>query len=253
MTERVVERTVALDVPVEVVWRALTDAAELTRWFPLEARVTPGAGGSIWMRWDDVYDEVSPIEIWEPGRRLRLGFPNDAPVRLATDYYLEGDGGGTILRVVTSGFGTGSDWDEWYDGVTTGWAFELRSLKHYLERHRGVDRAAVYLRLPCRGDAAAGWHRVIGERGWFRLEAPAGLPAEARCATASGHVLTGAIEQWRPGRQAVMTVREWNDALFRVERDRNAVIVWMSVWGLPAADVRALEQEWRCHLMALDL
>lgn len=34
------------------VWRALTEAEELTRWFPLQARVTPGEGGEIWMSWN---------------------------------------------------------------------------------------------------------------------------------------------------------------------------------------------------------
>ncbi len=52
---RSVERTIEIDAPVRDVWRALTDADELMRWFPLEARAEPGEGGSIWMRWADVY------------------------------------------------------------------------------------------------------------------------------------------------------------------------------------------------------
>lgn len=39
--------TVEIEAPIERVWRALTEAAELERWFPLEARVEPGEGGSI--------------------------------------------------------------------------------------------------------------------------------------------------------------------------------------------------------------
>lgn len=105
--ERVVEREITLDAPSAAVWKALTDAAELMRWFPLEARVSPGRGGAVWMRWDDAYDAESAIDIWEPERHLRIRFPHERAMHLATDYYLEGRGGGTVLRVVTSGFGAG--------------------------------------------------------------------------------------------------------------------------------------------------
>lgn len=40
--ERRVEREVKINAPIAEVWKALTDAKELARWFPLEARVTPG-------------------------------------------------------------------------------------------------------------------------------------------------------------------------------------------------------------------
>ncbi len=48
---RAVEREIEIDAPVGAVWKALTDAEELTRWFPLNAGVTPGVGGSVWMSW----------------------------------------------------------------------------------------------------------------------------------------------------------------------------------------------------------
>ena len=38
--------SIDIDATPEEVWRALTDAGELMRWFPLQARVTPGKGGS---------------------------------------------------------------------------------------------------------------------------------------------------------------------------------------------------------------
>ena len=45
---RTIEKELEIDAPIEAVWKALTDAEELTNWFPLEARVKPGVGGSIW-------------------------------------------------------------------------------------------------------------------------------------------------------------------------------------------------------------
>ena len=40
-----------LDATPDEVWRTLTEAEELVRWFPLEARVTPGRGGTMFWSW----------------------------------------------------------------------------------------------------------------------------------------------------------------------------------------------------------
>src|SRR5262245_13668170 len=90
---RAVERSIDIDAPVNAVWRALVDPVELKRWFPLDARVTPGIGGSVWMQWSDGSGEGGPIEIWEPERHLRTGASGNGPVHIATDFYLSGKSG----------------------------------------------------------------------------------------------------------------------------------------------------------------
>ena len=62
---------IELHASPEAVWKALTDAAELVRWFPLEARVEPGEGGSIFMSWKNEHDDRdherdSPIRQTQP-------------------------------------------------------------------------------------------------------------------------------------------------------------------------------------------
>lgn len=52
MSREVVKESFIAAEPDEV-WQALTDARELTRWFPVEARVEPGLGGSIWLSWGE--------------------------------------------------------------------------------------------------------------------------------------------------------------------------------------------------------
>lgn len=69
---RSVEMAVDIAAPADAVWTALTDPAELVRWFPLQASVIPGAGGSVKCSWDDTWTWESTIDIWEPGRRSRL-------------------------------------------------------------------------------------------------------------------------------------------------------------------------------------
>jgi uncharacterized protein YndB with AHSA1/START domain len=66
-SRRSVEAELEIHSPVEAVWRALTDAAELENWFPPAACVEEGAGGSIELIRDDQMKTRMPIEIWEPG------------------------------------------------------------------------------------------------------------------------------------------------------------------------------------------
>ena len=94
---------IEIEAPVEAVWKALTDARELERWFPLEARVEPGEGGAVWMSWRNEYEGESKILKWDPPRHLRTTWEmheGDQPPQL-TDYRLESKGGRTIVRVVT--------------------------------------------------------------------------------------------------------------------------------------------------------
>lgn len=244
---RRIERTLSLDAPVDAVWKALTDATELMRWFPMRARVVPGAGGLIHMQWDETYDAESRIEIWEPNHHLRIGFPHHDPVLLATDYHLESEKGQTVLRVVTSGFGEGADWDDWYAGVGAGWDFELYGLRHYLEHHRGLDRIVATARAPFTLDRAAAWRGLLGPGGWLEIES--GVPRAGGRAvgrTGSGTRLSGTVLLWTPPTQLVMTVEEYNNAILRVEVERgDHAIVWMATYGVAEGTIAALSREWQ--------
>lgn len=52
-TRRTFSMSLDVSATPEDVWRALTDAGELVRWFPLQARVTPGKGGTVFWGWDE--------------------------------------------------------------------------------------------------------------------------------------------------------------------------------------------------------
>ena len=152
---RAFEMSLDLAASPDEVWRALTVAEELVRWFPVDAKVTPGAGGSMVWSWGDNWDWTTRIDAWDPGRLLRLvqedARPYDAegrpvaegqaaPARIAIEFTLESHRGQTRLRLVHSGFGSGAAWDDEVEGITEGWQAELASLRHYLERHRGRNR-----------------------------------------------------------------------------------------------------------------
>lgn len=141
--EKKVTAEVSINADADAVWRAVSEGEEVKRWFCQDARVTPGEGGSVWMSFGEGMDWEVPIEIWEPGRRLRTVDP--PPSKLAVDYFIESKGGETVLRIVHSGFAADA-WDDEMDNLNAGWRTFAENLKHYLERHRGQPRILVSYR-----------------------------------------------------------------------------------------------------------
>jgi uncharacterized protein YndB with AHSA1/START domain len=247
-----------LDATPDEVWRALTDAEELVRWFPLQARVTPGEGGTMSWDWDGQFTWNSRIDVWEPGRRLVLvedrpsvdvkGTPLPGPShRIAMEFTLESHAGKTRLRLVHSGFGRGSNWDDELDSIGAGWQYELRGLRHYLEHHKGRDRVNA---------AVNQFATMPRETLWKRLFSPAGfvvtsgrLAHDERCTirSAAGDQLEGTVLWHNPGRDVALLVDSLGGGLFRVSAwsagEQSGVQVWMTTYSpTHAATVRQFGQ-----------
>jgi uncharacterized protein YndB with AHSA1/START domain len=241
-----------------VVWRAIREGAHLQRWFPISARVKPGAGGAIFLSWGAVCEGEAPITIWEPMTRLRWEESHEGgAVRVAVDFFIEAAGGGlTSVRVVQSGFGRGAKWDDLYDSIANGWKFELRSLRHYLSRHRDVDRRCEYLPVPSRLTVAEAW-RAIAPAG--TLVRGGGLEGHAEGAEYSfigpdGHKYSGQVMRCVADKTFAATVRELDDAILRIEIERMGrdeqgkgctPFVWLSVWGEGSDRVPVIAAEWK--------
>jgi uncharacterized protein YndB with AHSA1/START domain len=230
---------IAIDASAERVWRALTDARELERWFPLDARVEPGEGGTIWMSWRNEFAGDMKILVWDPPRHLQTVWTfhqGDTPTQV-TDYRIEAQGGRTVVRVVTSGFPLDASWDGWVEGTKRGWAFELRSLKHYLERHEGEPRHVVYLRRRVPLTAQAAWQRLEAS-GEFGKWLSGGEPFDRR-----------------PSGQYAAVVREPADDMYRVSiepggpgSEQVEVVLFLSSWGDRAQHARDIETAWSTAL-----
>jgi uncharacterized protein YndB with AHSA1/START domain len=252
---RAFEMTIEIAVSPDAVWQALTDPAEVTRWFASHADIQPGAGGKWMISWDGHWPWNTDIEIWEPGRRLRLvdnaGRPYDAhgeaaltsvaPMPIAIDWYLEGEAGTTTLRLVHSGFGRGGAWDDEYEGVSLGWLLELNGLKHYLERHRGEPRGVAWSRTVVAAPVDALWTRFTGPDGILRDPSILKLAPGDRYSTtlSTGDRIEGTVIANVPGRGFQVTVDGWNDALYRLWIDRvgpeAAVNSWLTTYRMPEA------------------
>ncbi len=247
--KRKLEKTVTIQATPEAVWRALTEAEQIVRWFALDARVVPEEGGHIWLSWPGMAGQTR-IEVWQEGKHLRT---RGDPPQVATDWHIEGAGGTTTLRLVQSGFGEGAEWDDEIDALDRGWAVYLANLKHMLERHPTGPARQVMMPLPVPGLAL--------EEVWARLVGPGGLgldargPGPYRAKPATGETLEGKVELWSPPRALALTVRQLGDARLTVDIGgcNGEATVWLTflTYGLDEAAVRSLETRWRPALEAL--
>jgi uncharacterized protein YndB with AHSA1/START domain len=261
MQTRSVEQFIEIDAPVEAVWKALTDALEMTRWFPLQAGENPD--GSVWMAWGDDFKFTGRVEASEPMRYLRSVpvFPPgvEPPVKMATEIWLETRAGKTVVRLVQSGFLADPNWDGEFDGTRRGWHFQLRGLKLYLERHRGTPRIVAWARRFRQEPADAAWRKLLAADALLAEGSLEGLrPGERfRFRTSQGHVFEGEVHVLIPGREFAGIVENWNHAFLRIQLDdlplRNYrdVNLWLQAYGVPEAEMRALESEWKALLERL--
>jgi uncharacterized protein YndB with AHSA1/START domain len=259
--EQLMEKTIAeqtrtfrmsldLDATPAQVWWALTEAEELVRWFSTGATVTPGQGGTMLWSWGYGEDWVTRIDAWEPGRLLRLvqddARPYDAhgnplppgevqPARIAMEFTLETVQGRTRLRLVHSGFGHGSAWDAEVDGISEGWQAELRSLRHYLRRHRGHDRKAARGLVDTTLPREAAWATLTGPGGYRLSPASPNEGERFEVVTPGGKRYSGTVELNLPGQTLAGTVRELGDGWFRLltwrdARGHTGVWAWLAAY-----------------------
>jgi uncharacterized protein YndB with AHSA1/START domain len=133
---------VDITAEVKVVWHALTDQDSLTKWCSPEARIKARQGGSFRASVDRVTELEAHIDVFDPGRRMRLiHLPNAAmPMGDATvvdDFILEPSKDITILRLLGSGFPDGPQWEAQYRRARTGWERAVARLKVFVEK---IDR-----------------------------------------------------------------------------------------------------------------
>lgn len=131
-----IERTLELDSPIDDVWRALTDPAELSGWLGDTAELNPTVGAGGWFGWQEHGRFAVEVDEFDPPRRFVWRWSHQANTPLAdsaettrVEWTLEPrDGGGTRLHLRESGFATLRHRQD-NDG---GWTAELAELEAYL-------------------------------------------------------------------------------------------------------------------------
>ena len=260
--DRAFDLSLEIDAPVDAVWKALTDAAELSNWFPLDARVKPGEGGSIFVSWGPDCEGEAPITAWEPNRRFQwteMFKPKgeSEPVPVTIDYTLEAKGGRTVLRLVHSGFGRGEGWDGFYDSISRGWKFELRGLRHYLQHHRGQKREVIWSRKPISLSPEDAAKRIIGAKGSV-LRGPIDTMTEGDAyrldAVDGGSLdhLEGEVQVNGLPLSFAATVTNLNKSYLRFEIEsmggQREIWLWLSTYGVDKSARERIEREWNAAI-----
>jgi uncharacterized protein YndB with AHSA1/START domain len=134
---------VELEVPgtPEQVWQAIATAEGIASWMTpteLDARL----GGALTFHMGPDARSHGRVTAFEPARRFAyeedwatlVGQAGADVTPLLTEFVVEARSGGTcVVRVVTSAFGTGADWEnEFWEDMDAGWAPMLDNLRLYL-------------------------------------------------------------------------------------------------------------------------
>ena len=251
---KTVDVTVEVEATPEAVWRVISQAEEISRWFSPTARVEPGVGGSIFLSWGEGVEGTAPITVWEEGRKLRTAeqAPGaNGPIELFVEYQIEAlEGGRTKLRLVQSGFEPGEQWDDYVDTLDTGWQYFLWNLKHYLEHHDGKPRRMVSDRRKFEQPRAEVWQELLGG-GLVACDQPATVGAPVKLWSGE----PGEIHMVNEGIHLSARIPGLEEGLLLVELEPGgepfSVGVWLSLYGVEEETAARLESELREHLDAL--
>lgn len=223
------EIQITIAAPVEAVWRALREPAQIRHWHGWD---DPGLDEEIRV----IYLDEQNIAESEADHTLEV---QGGDLFTLTDL-----GGRTLLRMTRTPRGGDPDWDAYYEDVNEGWLTFLQQLRFALERHHGVDRRTLFFTGESRHGGTA-----LGQLGLSDVAGPAaGEPYEAT--TSAGDHLTGAV--WlRSEHQAGLTVDEWGDGLLIVgeqavspSRPQGGAMAILTTYGLDEASFDALRPRW---------
>jgi uncharacterized protein YndB with AHSA1/START domain len=141
MADRTRGYAIRIDIDADAarVWRALIDPVLFDRWCAKGSVIKAREGGSLRVTFDSGFELDAHIDVFVPGRRLRLvhmpvaGRPKTDSV-IVDDLLIEGTDQ-AIVRLLGSGFPEGGAWDTLYPQLRRGWERAISRLKVLLEKN----------------------------------------------------------------------------------------------------------------------
>ena len=240
----------------EQVWQAIATARGMSAWF-LPTELEEREGGSLHFAMGPEMGSDGQVTSWDPPRRLvyeedwaaLMGKEPEALSALTSEFLVEARSGGTcVVRVTTSGFGTGADWEaEFWEDMGSSWMPFFDNLRLYLAHFPGQEATPLEVTASHPGDA---------EALWSTLRHALGLGDEG--ATVQLHGATGTVE--RVGeRQTLVRLTAPVPGMLNVfaytEGDGQATAgVRAYLFSADAADyVRSEEPAWQAWLQELSV
>jgi uncharacterized protein YndB with AHSA1/START domain len=177
----------------EQVWQAIATAGGMSAWF-LPTEMEEREGGALHFTMGPEMGSDGRLTGWHPPHRIAyqedwaalMGKDPDALSPLTSEFLVEVRSGGTcIVRVTSSGFGTGADWEsEWWDDMGANWMPYFDNLRVYLAHFPGQEATQLEATAthPCDADAL-----------WKTLDDALGLGDEG--ATVEVRGATGTVER----------------------------------------------------------
>jgi uncharacterized protein YndB with AHSA1/START domain len=148
----------------EQLWDAVATANGIRSWF-LRTDLEEREGGTIVIHMGQDVSSTGKVTGWDPPRRFAYEEPDWAAVTgqegatvspLLTEFLVEARSGGTcVVRVVSSAFGTGAEWErEFFDNMEKGWAPFFDNLRLYLADFQGQRVTSLSAQVTVPGDGA---------------------------------------------------------------------------------------------------
>ena len=162
----------------EEVWAAIATAAGMSAW-GLPTDLEERLGGALCFHMGPGIESRGTVSGWDPPRRLEItepdwaglvGRPDAAVTPMLSEFLVEARSGGTcVVRVVTSAFGTGADWEnEFVADMENAWKPMFDHLRIYLTHFSGQHATSIQVMAQVPGsveDARAVLDRALGIRG----------------------------------------------------------------------------------------
>jgi uncharacterized protein YndB with AHSA1/START domain len=148
------------------VWQAVATGRGMSAWF-LPTEIDEREGGALHFSMGPDMGSDGHVTGWDPPRRIEyeedwaalMGKDPDALSALTSEFVVEARSGGTcVVRVTSSGFGTGADWEqEWWDDMGSSWMPYFDNLRLYLAHFPGQEATQLEAGATHPGDAATLW------------------------------------------------------------------------------------------------
>ncbi|MDX6233138.1 MAG: hypothetical protein QOH68_2142 [Nocardioidaceae bacterium] len=234
-------RSIELEVevpgtPVEI-WAAVATGPGIGSWF-VPSTVEEREGGETVSQFGpgESMSVRGRVRVWDPPHRVVFD-GSDESGGMAFEWLIEArDGGTCVVRLVNSGFGSGEEWNDQFDGLDAGW----RMFLHNLSLHRRYFPGQVGVAVQPLGMAAVGL-----DEAWGTLTGALGIPAAStegdRVAAGpeAPTALAGTVERAVP-RQLTLRIDEPGPgtAVVAVEGTdgQAAISVWFWLYGPDASD-----------------
>ena len=167
-------RTIDLSIEVpgtpEEVWHAIATGPGITSWF-VPTEVEEREDGVVRSHFGEMGTDEGRVVTWDAPRRVVFegGAATGRP--LAFEWTVEAVSGDTCtVRLVSTGFGDGEEWDGDFDGMSAGWRLFMENLRLHLAYFRSQPATAAVPMAMIAGPNDRAWSALCSA-----LDVPGGL------------------------------------------------------------------------------